>query len=72
MAWWRRSNSLRCESIDMGQLPHVLNDEIVTYPVKRASGKMAPRCEISARGPDIFGGNSVASGIDANSNLDNA
>jgi hypothetical protein len=30
MAWWRRTSSLRCESIDMGQLPHGLGDEIVT------------------------------------------
>jgi hypothetical protein len=40
MAWWRRTSSLRCESIDMGQLPHVFSNEIVTYPATGASDKM--------------------------------
>jgi hypothetical protein len=36
----------------MGQLPHVFNDEIVTYPASSASGKMVTNCELSLH----FGG----------------
>jgi hypothetical protein len=39
----------------MGQLPHVFNDEIVTYPAERASGKVAPNCEFAEQCPDILG-----------------
>jgi hypothetical protein len=36
----------------MGQLPHVFNDEIVTYPARSASDKMVTNCELSLH----FGG----------------
>jgi hypothetical protein len=39
----------------MGQLPHVFNDEIVTYPAEQASGKMAPNCDFAGLCPDILG-----------------
>src|SRR5690348_5874374 len=55
MAWWRRTSSLRCESIDMGQLPHSPGDEIVTQLALHASSKIAPPCEIPAPLLDILG-----------------
>jgi hypothetical protein len=32
------------------------NDEIVTYPAERASGKIVVNCEFARLRPDIFGG----------------
>jgi hypothetical protein len=39
----------------MGQLPHVFNDEIVTYPASGASGKMVSNCDFAGLCPDILG-----------------
>jgi hypothetical protein len=45
----------------MGQLPHVFNDEIVTYPANGASDKMSQRYEFVGLRPDILGDDAATS-----------
>jgi hypothetical protein len=47
----------------MGQLPHVFNDEIVTYPANGASEKMWRPANSLDFAPDILGDDAATSRI---------